>query len=309
MKSRHASVLLLLLAALVFPGSARPPAAEKVDLDAVSRIKDEGLARSTVMEIESYLTDVYGPRLTGSPNINEAAEWAQQADERVGPDGRPSGELLVRTRLAESALSRRRRRTARVSARSAIPKPGPRAHRAGHCRGGAGDRGGGARFRHLARKAARQVRADRRRASGARTVQAAGLAFDRSRSAGDREAAARVTEAATTTPGGRPAGISEETAAVLRRRGCRGADRAEPARRRWHLCRPGGAVGQPRSKGPAAAAADRPGGRALRPDRPDTGKTDPVTLRWTSTTGSTTTTRRPSTSSARFPAPTRPTRS
>ena len=78
MKSRHASVLLLLLAALVFPGSARPPAAEKVDLDAVYRIKDEGLQRSTVMEIESYLTDVYGPRLTGSPNIKEAADWAQK---------------------------------------------------------------------------------------------------------------------------------------------------------------------------------------------------------------------------------------
>src|SRR5213594_1116015 len=31
-----------------------------------------------LMEIESYLTDVYGPRLTGSPNIKEAADWAQK---------------------------------------------------------------------------------------------------------------------------------------------------------------------------------------------------------------------------------------
>jgi len=30
------------------------------------------------MEIESYLTDVYGPRLTGSPNMTEAGEWAQK---------------------------------------------------------------------------------------------------------------------------------------------------------------------------------------------------------------------------------------
>src|SRR5262249_14230332 len=29
-------------------------------------------------EIESYLTDVYGPRLTGSPNIREAADWAMK---------------------------------------------------------------------------------------------------------------------------------------------------------------------------------------------------------------------------------------
>src|SRR5262249_28800076 len=37
-----------------------------------------GLQRSKVMEIESYLTDVYGPRLTGSPNIREAADWTQK---------------------------------------------------------------------------------------------------------------------------------------------------------------------------------------------------------------------------------------
>ena len=30
------------------------------------------------MEIESYLTDVYGPRLTGSPNIKEAGDWAMK---------------------------------------------------------------------------------------------------------------------------------------------------------------------------------------------------------------------------------------
>jgi hypothetical protein len=44
----------------------------------VYRIKAEGLQHSKVMEIESYLTDVYGPRLTGSPNIKEAAEWAEK---------------------------------------------------------------------------------------------------------------------------------------------------------------------------------------------------------------------------------------
>jgi hypothetical protein len=49
---------------------------EPVDLQAIYRIKDEGLQRSKVMEIASYLTDVYGPRLTGSPNIRAAADWA-----------------------------------------------------------------------------------------------------------------------------------------------------------------------------------------------------------------------------------------
>ena len=41
---------------------------DKLDADAVARIRDEGMQRSQVMEIMSYLTDVYGPRLTGSPD-------------------------------------------------------------------------------------------------------------------------------------------------------------------------------------------------------------------------------------------------
>ncbi|MDQ3907597.1 MAG: hypothetical protein M3268_04555, partial [Acidobacteriota bacterium] len=43
-------------------------AAETIDADAVNRIKDEESKRSRVMETLSYLSDVYGPRLTGSPN-------------------------------------------------------------------------------------------------------------------------------------------------------------------------------------------------------------------------------------------------
>src|SRR4030095_11576908 len=51
---------------------------EKVDLDAVYRIKDEGLNRSQVMTIMSYLTDVHGPRLTNSPQMKAAAEWTKK---------------------------------------------------------------------------------------------------------------------------------------------------------------------------------------------------------------------------------------
>jgi hypothetical protein len=42
----------------------------------VAKIKEEGLQRSKVMETLSYLTDVYGPRLTGSPQIKKAGGWA-----------------------------------------------------------------------------------------------------------------------------------------------------------------------------------------------------------------------------------------
>jgi carboxypeptidase Q len=56
---------------------AMPAAAqEKVDLAAIDKIKAEGLERSQVMETASWLTDVYGARLTGSPNIKAAGEWA-----------------------------------------------------------------------------------------------------------------------------------------------------------------------------------------------------------------------------------------
>src|SRR5262249_29762897 len=74
----------VLVALVVFPLAAQWSNTEKLDLDAVYRMKDEGLQRSKVMEIESYLTDVYGPRLTGSPNIKEAADWAQKTMKEWG---------------------------------------------------------------------------------------------------------------------------------------------------------------------------------------------------------------------------------
>lgn len=60
------------------PAQAAGPAGDRVDLDALYKIKEEGLQRSQVMDITSYLTDVYGPRLTNSPNIKAAADWARQ---------------------------------------------------------------------------------------------------------------------------------------------------------------------------------------------------------------------------------------
>ena len=79
MQFRRTLISSAILAVLIaLPLSAQWPMSEKLDLDAIYRIKDEGLQRSKVMEIESYLTDVYGPRLTNSPEIKEAAEYAQK---------------------------------------------------------------------------------------------------------------------------------------------------------------------------------------------------------------------------------------
>jgi len=50
---------------------------ESIDMASIEKIKAQGLDvnNSKVMEIASYLTDVYGPRLSGSPNIKKAGDW------------------------------------------------------------------------------------------------------------------------------------------------------------------------------------------------------------------------------------------
>ena len=58
------------------PVSAQQAPAERLDYDAIYKIKDEGFQRSKVMEILSWLTDVYGPRLTNSPGFRNAGDWA-----------------------------------------------------------------------------------------------------------------------------------------------------------------------------------------------------------------------------------------
>ena len=52
--------------------------AEKVDTVVINQIKEEGLKRSQVMEFMSYLSDIYGPRLAGSPDYQDAAGWVSQ---------------------------------------------------------------------------------------------------------------------------------------------------------------------------------------------------------------------------------------
>jgi hypothetical protein len=52
-------------------------AEEPVDWQMVNRLRDEGLNRSQVMETLRHLTDIIGPRLTGSPGMREANEWTR----------------------------------------------------------------------------------------------------------------------------------------------------------------------------------------------------------------------------------------
>src|SRR5262245_35571295 len=75
--TRIGSVLVLFLAAFVAVPAGQP-AAERLDYAALAQIRDEGLNRSQVMDTLFWLTDRYGPRLTGSPAIDEAGAWTMK---------------------------------------------------------------------------------------------------------------------------------------------------------------------------------------------------------------------------------------
>jgi hypothetical protein len=55
-----------------------------VNGDTFVKIRDEGQFRSQIMRSMHFLTDVYGPRLTGSPNYKSAADWAARQLESWG---------------------------------------------------------------------------------------------------------------------------------------------------------------------------------------------------------------------------------
>src|SRR5258708_11340501 len=73
---RQRSVLFLVLTAF----AALPVAqqVEKLDYAAIGQIRDEGPNRSQVMDTLFWLTDRYGPRLTGTPAIDEAGAWTMK---------------------------------------------------------------------------------------------------------------------------------------------------------------------------------------------------------------------------------------
>lgn len=66
-------LLLLIMLQFAFIAQAQQ---EPVDLDMIHKIKQEGLKNSKVMQTAFYLTDVSGPRLSASPGLKRANEWA-----------------------------------------------------------------------------------------------------------------------------------------------------------------------------------------------------------------------------------------
>jgi len=65
---------------LLAPAWSQSPA----EMAVVERIKTEAYDHSKVMDTLSYISDVYGPRLTASPEFNQAADWAVQRLKEYG---------------------------------------------------------------------------------------------------------------------------------------------------------------------------------------------------------------------------------
>ncbi|HEY0512394.1 MAG TPA: M20/M25/M40 family metallo-hydrolase [Thermoanaerobaculia bacterium] len=80
MKRTLAAAAVAVLAVSSLPLLAEEP----VDLSMMTRIRDEGLHHSQVMETLYQLTDVIGPRLTGSPQLKAANEWTRGQFESWG---------------------------------------------------------------------------------------------------------------------------------------------------------------------------------------------------------------------------------
>ena len=70
MLKRRVVALLITFSLLSLPVAAQNGG------DMLTRIRKEAMERSQIMKTMHMFTDVYGPRLTGSPNHKAAAEWA-----------------------------------------------------------------------------------------------------------------------------------------------------------------------------------------------------------------------------------------
>jgi carboxypeptidase Q len=79
MKKRTLGIMVVIGAGwLVITAQSQERAREAVDPAMISAIRDEGLAHSQVFDDVSWLADVYGPRVTGTPALKQAGDWVQK---------------------------------------------------------------------------------------------------------------------------------------------------------------------------------------------------------------------------------------
>ncbi len=82
---QHPIVTLVISLLLVQPtATSAQIAREAVDLEVVRQIREEGFERSQIEAMARHLTEVIGPRLTGSPGMKKANEWTVRMFEEFG---------------------------------------------------------------------------------------------------------------------------------------------------------------------------------------------------------------------------------
>jgi len=82
MKKLRTSLSILLLVVIAFQSAAFSQGAADIN----DRIRKEGMDNSQILKTLHMLTDVYGPRLTGSPKLKAAGEWASSQMKSWGFD-------------------------------------------------------------------------------------------------------------------------------------------------------------------------------------------------------------------------------
>ena len=76
MRKRSTMVIATMFVAVLLTARAQERVADSRIADSVEwKIRQEATDHSQIMHTVHVLTDLYGPRLTGSPNAKAAAEW------------------------------------------------------------------------------------------------------------------------------------------------------------------------------------------------------------------------------------------
>src|SRR5690242_10887550 len=80
MANRRLIMLTACVGALLAPLAAQ----ERIDADINAKIRAEEASHSQIMRTLHMFTDVYGPRVTGTPSLKAAGEWAIKQMEQWG---------------------------------------------------------------------------------------------------------------------------------------------------------------------------------------------------------------------------------
>ena len=204
-------------------------AQEAVNDTVVGQIKGEAFSRSAVMDTLSWIADVYGPRLTGSPTLHQAGEWARDQLTRWGLANaalEPNGSTSRGWSIDRFSIEMTEPQYMRITGYPRAWSPAARLTADRHAGRRRGEVEG--RFREVSRQAAGRHRHERPSRSGGHRLSAG-------RQAADRRGAQEAGRA------GRP-GVAElsEHAEVVLGRGRRVSEGArETARSLRVLCQGG----------------------------------------------------------------------